>query len=57
MDKNYYYRVLGVKKDATTQQIKKAYDDRIARLNSADYADDAAYVKKRKCRQQKHIEF
>lgn len=48
MDKNYYYRVLGVKKDATTQQIKKAYDDRIARLNSADYADDAAYVKKKK---------
>lgn len=48
MDKNYYYRVLGVKKDATAQQIKKAYDDRIARLNSADYADDAAYVKKKK---------
>lgn len=48
MDKNYYYRVLGVKRDATPEQIKKAYDARMARLNSADYADDAAYVKKKK---------
>ncbi len=53
MDRNYYYRVLGLRNDASAADISKAYRARIARLNSADYADDAEYVKKKKL-QAKH---
>ncbi len=53
MDNKNYYRILGVRDDATRAQIDKAYKARLARLNSADYADDAEYVKKKKA-QAKH---
>ena len=41
MDKSYYCRVLGVGEDASVQQIKKAYEERVKRLKSPDYADDS----------------
>ena len=44
MDKNYYYRILGVREDATAQQIKQGYEERVKRLKSPDYADDPEYV-------------
>ena len=48
MDRNYYYRVLGVRSDATPAQIKAAYDARIARLSSEDYADEPEYARRKK---------
>ena len=48
MDRNYYYRILGVRSDATPQQIKAAYEARIARLNSEDYADEPEYARRKK---------
>ena len=48
MDRNYYYRILGVRSDATPAQIKAAYDTRIARLSSADYADEPEYARRKK---------
>lgn len=47
MDKNYYYRVLGLRPDATKADIKKAYNSRMERLSSPDYADDSEYVTKK----------
>lgn len=47
MDRNYYYRELGLRPGATNQQIKKAFEDRMARLSSPDYADDPEYVAKK----------
>ena len=44
MDKSYYCRVLGVGEDASVQQIKKAYEERVKRLKSADYADEPEYA-------------
>lgn len=44
MDRNYYYRILGVRDDATAQQIKQGYEERVKRLKSPDYADDPEYV-------------
>ena len=44
MDKSYYYRILGVRADATAQQIKQAYEERVKRLKSPDYADDPEYA-------------
>lgn len=44
MDKSYYYRVLGAKEGASAQQIKQAYEERVKRLKSPDYADDPEYV-------------
>ena len=44
MDRNYYYRILGVREDATAQQIKQGYEERVKRLKSPDYADDPEYV-------------
>ena len=41
MDDRYYYRVLGITlSNPTEQQIKNAYEQRIAKLKSADYSDD-----------------
>ncbi|MBR5229484.1 MAG: hypothetical protein IKW01_01405 [Firmicutes bacterium] len=53
MDRNYYYRVLGLRPGATNEAIKKAYNSRMARLASPDYADDPEYVAK-KAAQAKH---
>ena len=40
MDRNYYYRILGLSEGATPNQIKTAYEKRMAKLDSADYRDD-----------------
>ena len=48
MDRNYYYRVLGVRSDATPAQIKAAYNARMARLSSADYDDEPEYARRKK---------
>ncbi len=48
MDRNYYYRVLGVRPDATPAQIKAAYEARITRLNSADYDEEPEYARRKK---------
>ena len=48
MDRNYYYRILGVRSDATPAQIKAAYNTRIARLSSTDYADEPEYARRKK---------
>lgn len=48
MDRNYYYRILGLSEGATPNQIKKAYEKRMAKLDSADYRDDPEYVNKKK---------
>jgi len=48
MDRHYYYRQLGLTCDASTSQVKKAYEERMAKLNSADYADDPEYRRKKK---------
>ena len=47
MDKSYYCRVLGVREDASVQQIKKAYEGRVKRLKSADYADELEYASRK----------
>ena len=47
MDKSYYCRVLGVGEDASVQQIKQAYEERVKRLKSGDYADDSEYVSRK----------
>ena len=48
MDRNYYYRILGLNEKATSKQIKQAYEERIAKLSSADYRDDPFYAEKKK---------
>lgn len=48
MDRNYYYRILGLTEGATGQQIRQAYESRMAKLDSADYKDDPEYVTKKK---------
>lgn len=48
MDRNYYYRVLGLRSDATPAQIKAAYNSRMARLDSADFADEPEYARRKK---------
>ena len=48
MDRNYYYRILGLNENATSKQIKQAYEERIAKLSSADYRDDPFYAEKKK---------
>ena len=48
MDDRYYYRVLGITlSNPTEQQIKNAYEQRMAKLKSADYSDDKEYVHKK----------
>lgn len=47
MDKKQYYRLLGVREDATPAQIKAAYEDRLSKLKAADYNDDPEYARKR----------
>lgn len=47
MDKSYYYRVLGAREGASAQQIKQAYEERVKRLKSPDYADDPEYVERK----------
>ena len=47
MDKSYYCRVLGVREDASVQQIKQAYEEWVKRLKSGDYADDSEYVSRK----------
>ena len=47
-DDRYYYRTLGItSENPTQQQIKKAYEQRIAKLKSADYGDDREYANKK----------
>ncbi len=48
MDRNYCYRILRLTEEATSEQIKQAYDARMAKLNSDDYKDDPEYVAKKK---------
>ncbi len=48
MDRNYYYRLLGLRPDATQAQIRDAYNSRMARLDSADFADEPEYAKRKK---------
>ena len=48
MDRHSYYRALGLTCDASQSQIKRAYEERMNKLNSADYADDPEYRRKRK---------
>ena len=48
MDRNYYYRILGVRSDATPAQIRDAYNIRMARLDSADFADGPEYARRKK---------
>ena len=47
MDKRYYYRLLGLREDATPQQIKDAYTQKVRKLKSDDYADDPEYVERK----------
>jgi len=47
MDRKYYYRILGLQEGASAGDIKKAYELRMERLRSADYADDPEYVAKK----------
>lgn len=48
MDDRYYYRVLGITlSNPTEQQIKNAYEQRMAKLKSADYSDDKEYAHKK----------
>ncbi len=48
MDKKYYCRILGItKEDPSLKEIKEAYEERIYKLNSADYADDSEYARKK----------
>lgn len=44
MDKKPYYRMLGLNEGATAAQIKDAYEKKIHKLRSDDYADDPEYV-------------
>ncbi len=39
-----YFALLGLREDATKEQVKAAYGQRLAKYKSADYADDPAYV-------------
>ena len=48
MDRNYYYRILGLRSDATPAQIRDAYNIRMARLDSADFADEPEYARRKK---------
>lgn len=48
MDRNYYYRLLGLREGASQQEIRAAYETRIARLDSDDYRDDPEYVERKK---------
>lgn len=48
MDRNYYYRILGLTEGATVQQVKQAYETRMAKLSSADFRDDPEYAAKKK---------
>jgi len=48
MDRHYYYRLLGLTCEASQSQIKKAYETRMSKLNSPDYADDPEYRRKKK---------
>ena len=38
MDRNF--ALLGLREDATKEQVKEAYGRRLAKYKSADYADD-----------------
>ncbi|MGN1413884.1 MAG: J domain-containing protein [Anaerovoracaceae bacterium] len=44
MDKKPYYRLLGLTEGATAAQIKDAYEKKMHKLRSDDYADDPEYV-------------
>lgn len=44
MDRSDYRRILGVGEDATREEIKRAYENRIARLKTADYDDEPEYA-------------
>lgn len=48
MDRNYYYRILGLTEGATSRQVEAAYKERMTKLDSADYRDDPEYVAKKK---------
>ncbi len=47
MDKRNYYRILGIREGATSKEIKAAYEARIQKLNSPDYADDPEYTQRK----------
>lgn len=44
MDKLQYYRILGIREDATQEQIRRAYTTRLSRLKSSDYEDEPEYA-------------
>ena len=53
MDRKPYYRLLGLTEGATAAQIKDAYEKKMHKLRSDDYADDPEYVA-RKTREVRH---
>ena len=48
MNKIDYYRILGVREDATVEKINAAYKERIKRLSSADFTDEPEYAARKK---------
>ena len=53
MDRADYYRILGVQPGASRAQIDRAYNERMKRLKSSDYADEREYAD-RKMRELKY---
>lgn len=44
---NRDFAILGLREDATKAQVKAAYEKRLAKYSSADFADDPEYVRKK----------
>lgn len=53
MDRADYYRILGVQPGASRAQMDRAYNERMKRLKSSDYADEREYAD-RKMRELKY---
>lgn len=47
MDNRYYYRLLGLSGESSPEKIQAAYESRMEKLHSSDYADDPVYAKKK----------
>lgn len=44
---NRNFALLGLREDATKEQVKAAYERRLAKYHAADYADDPAYAQRK----------
>lgn len=53
MDRAEYYRILGIQQGASRAQIDRAYNERMKRLRSSDFADEREYAD-RKLRELKY---